>query len=675
MSNELEIRHPLVEVGKAEEAVPEAVQGLPGLATPAKAKNYAEDPDTVQYIQNELVTVIMQTRWIRQPLEQEWNAIRNMTAMKHDDGQKYKGKSNVYLPVWAKNEETLVTQLSRGLFPSDDFLDVSDETPGAAPESAKPLKAYMEWEVRTVSKLPTYIKPFLRQLVRYGNSVLKAWYAKELRYEGRSKRAPDISSIFRADPDFKHKSYEGLRVSTRNIYNWYIYPMTAEKIDDAVLIFEDIQTPRQVIESHGRSGRWANIEDALNSPTEPQQQSNEVQLFDANNMSAPTTQLMGTSLGDVRTITECWLNMKLPKAAYNPGEDPECPVPCRVTLAGNTVLEVTRNPFWHQRPPYLAMTTVEEPGLFYGSGPGRKVRQLQYLANDFANQTNDNGMFTLNPIVKYNPALIAGPLRPMRPGVAWPMHDIKDGVAFDRPPAELIQYGTALMQMYIGMAQDAAGAPPVLQGTGGGGAAKTATGTQVLQRNAMSPLQDLVEDIENQVMIPLLDMAWVNAQQFREKDVMATVAGMPILVTPADLAIDAKFRWMASTQAANQAQRAQQGMMFLQAIMGGPVIQLLMQQGKMVDIAYLLGRIWSDGFGFRGFDKVIQQMPMAPPGMPGAPMPGAPGQAPGDVPRSTVDQAPGGGTGDMVPGEGEDFMNVRAEADQMASDAGENYGV
>ena len=74
----------------------------------------------------------------------------------------------------------------------------------------------------------------------------------------------------------------------------------------------------------------------------------------------------------------------------------------------------------------------------------------------------------------------------------------------------------------------------------------------------------------------------------------------------------------------------------------------------------------------------IKPAPMAPPGMPpGAPPPpqgGPPPAQDGGRVRSAMEQA-GGAQGDMVPGEGGAFSEVRAGADQMAADIGSQLEV
>ena len=102
------------------------------------------------------------------------------------------------------------------------------------------------------------------------------------------------------------------------------------------------------------------------------------------------------------------------------------------------------------------------------------------------------------------------------------------------------------------------------------------------------------------------------------------------------------------------------------------------QSGNQLDVVPILRRIYTDGMGFRGFDQVVKPAPMAPPGMPpGAPPPpqgGPPPAQDGGRVRSAMEQA-GGAQGDMVPGEGGAFSEVRAGADQMAADIGSQLEV
>lgn len=369
-------------------------------------------------------------------------------------------------------------------------------------------------------------------------------------------------------------------------------------------------------------------------------------------------------LSRILTAQECWLDMPVPDSDYADDEEKGSPVPCKVTLIGGVVVEARRNPFWHQKKPYLVSRMKTFPGSFYPKGSGAMGRFLQYLVNDFTNQLNDNGTYAMNPVAMVNPNTLAGPLPSMAPGAVFQTTDPANGVKFDRPPVEQLQYGKLLVDMYMGMLFDVAGAPPILQGTNSGKGARTATSAQILQKNATNPIQDVVEDMENDVLIPAMHMSWSFGNQYRTEPLVDELNGEMMSISPEDLMGDVTMKFLASSQAANQQQRAQQAMMLLQTI--GPLVPLLQQNGKIADPTILLKRIYTDGFGFRNFEEFIKQAPMqmGPPGAPGAPgQPppgmGAPGENAGDsaIPEET----------ESAQGEGEDSADVRDNADVLSA--------
>lgn len=658
-------------------------------ATLPAVRNCAEDKACAQWIADELVGIVQYVRINRQILEEEWRSIRRMEHLRFDTGRKYFGRSDAYLPTWARTQSTLVSALSRGLFPSDDYMDVADRGTGD-PERGKTVKAYLQWEFETIGRIRTKMKPFLRQLVNYGLAVKKAWYKQEIKSQGRTRRVSDVASVERAEPTWAQmKRYDGLATSTRSVFYTYFYPITADTLDEVTVLFEDIDVPLSYVKDMIRKKVWLNGEAALSvAPPYSHNYTQSEQLTEQLGLSTPqTTPFGGKELGDVRVLTEVWCYMPLPRDQYMPDEDPNEPIPARVVLAGDVPVWISRNPFFHQRPPYLVSRLNTHPGVFYGYGFGRLGRSLQYLTNDFANQTNDVGIYGLNPIAMINPGMMAGPNTPLAPGASWYVDDVDQAVKFISPKVELVEHGLMMLNTFMGMLQDQLGAPPQIQGFGGGKGAKTATQAQIQQRNALAPLQDIVEDIELETMVPLMEMTWINAQQFREDDVFVSVAGQSLRVSPADLAIDPVFRWMASSQAQNNQVRTQAALQYLQALM--PFIPVLNQLGYVVDPTPLFSRTFSDGLGFRGFSDIIRPAQAAPGAMPmGGPGLGGPlppnvvpisrGQLPGvqaeqgSRVRSALEQI--GSQLDAVPGEGEEFMQTRNEADQISAQMGRTYG-
>lgn len=628
-------------------------------------KNWFKDADVVAYIQNNVIPVVDWTRNQRTGLEAEWDSVRNMVLQQHDSNRRYNGRSNVYLPAYARARTTLVSQLSKGIFPSDEYLDVTANGEDTTDEEAKGVKSLVQCEFEKSAHLRSNFKPFLRQFIDHGVTVGKFWYVKDETKKGKYT----LSRQALGQPRYSvAMTKEGCRFKTNSMYGWHIFPVTANSLEEAQLVFEDIIVPKSIFDAKRATGTWPTADEAFGQPP-PEMTANQQTLLAA---QADMAHPLGDAAGDakdlgVRVVTEVWGSMVLPKSAYTMEENSDTPVPVKISLAGHNIMEVRRNPFWHQRPPYVCARDEWEVGSFYPRGQGHRVKGLQHILNDFANQTNDNGIYSLNPMWLMNPSLLTSPATAIKPGGIWQGTDINAMAKPILPPIEQLQYGFQFLNLYQGMLMDHIGAPPIIQGVGAGKAGKTATQASILQKNAMNPLQDQVEDIENDVLVPLMEMCYSLNQQYRDEESMTAIAGTQIKVPKEALAGKYAFRWLASSQAINQAQRASQVMQLMQVVM--PILPLLAQSGKTADFVPLLKKLYSDGFGFRNFEEFIHDI-QAPQGaagpVPGMPMPGQ-GAPPQGAPQPQMPYSPVENANDAGPGEVEDFTDVRDQANAQAS--------
>lgn len=651
---------------------------IPNILTPApdSSVNFAENEEAKQWIELNVVSLIKHVRGEYGAMHTEWGNIRRMTNMTRDSNAKYNGETQAYLPVYQRALETRVAHTSRGLFPTDTYIDVSPtkpEVPGSMMPSLgdtnrESVKAWMMWQLETSAKLRSELKPFIRNLFNYGVSIGKTWWEKPP-VDQRSTKMQTLQGIDQLLHNYGQYPWqcEGLRFRSRNPFAWYVWPVSVNNLGEASLIFEDIQVSRQFVQEMKAKGVWKNCDDVLATSFNDTETNNYIQeaLGELHNSVETAVDYRQGELADWRYVQECWLRMPVPAALYRDGEIKGGNVPVKVVICGGKVLEARRNPFWHQQPPYLMMRLNEVNDSFFSVGMGRAAASLQYLINDLANQTNDNGIYALNPVVKYNPNLIVGPLEPLQPGRMFPMTDVT-GMEFDRPPIEQVQYGMQLINVLISYLNDMSGAPPILQGSGDRGAGKTATGAQTLQLNAKTELQDIIEDIEQRILQPLMIMAHSLGQQYERQDRWFAISGgQKLQFKPGMLESDFSWKWVASSQSINQQMRAQQTAQFLQMASNPAVLQLLLQKGKTINVEPILRRMWEDGLGQRNFGNIVEPAVMSPMMMGGmGGPPGQPGQPPQE-PRSAVEQAPGG-SDQMAPGEGEMFGEVRAGADELA---------
>lgn len=626
-----------------------------------EAKNYADDINMVHRAKMEIYPLVRQARDDRKVVEGTWQELQRMELMRHDSNQKYKGRSNAYLPIHAKNLQTQATTFVKGMFPSDEYVDAvcSD----ADKEKGLKAKHYMQYQFERVAFLRMYMKLFSRQLLNYGFSVLKFWYRQPGGYaKARTIKTQDQALQAAYAPDFQRDSADqGLTVSARSIFNFYAYPFTAETLRETTLQFEDIRMSMAELVYWGKREGWANEAQWGQAPDPQSVQTNTGENFSVHDVPAQNDQQTGTKLGDTRMVTEVYSFMELPSSEYTDQDMKGCPLPVRIIFLGEEPVHIQRNSSYHQSSPFLGLSTNASPGFLLGYGSGKMIAPLQYLANDFTNQTNDVCIYGLNPGVKVVPGMVVGQLRPMAPGVTWYVNQL-DAVEFFHPPTEQVGVGMAMISQILSMAQDFGGAPPIMQGTNSKGGGKTATGSQLLQSNAMAPMQDLVEDCETEILVPLATKAWSLAQQYAPQQMMAEVFGVMKEIKKDDLMFDAKWRWMASSQAANAQMRAYQTINFLQALM--PVLPVLAQQGVKVNLVPLFRRIYTDALGNRGFGEVFKEGAMPP--MPGMLPGGGPPEGGVPPPRSPAESANGGSL-PIQAGEDGAFGEVRQESDIMSA--------
>lgn len=650
---------------------------LTPVAETAERKNFLSDKDVRDWVQNNVAIILPAIRndWIT--IRDEWQEVNSMIAMEMTEKAKYKGETEVYLPTFINALETRTAHVKKASFPTDSYMDVlalKEETPEDI-QQRDANKAWMKRQIETNAKLRSNFGSFVRNVLAYGFGILKVYWEDCLKQQKKSKYASDkIATILNK----KTKQYSGkCRVKTVNNFTFYAYPLSVDTLEQCTIVFEDIQISKQFALNMIAKGYWKEEDvhyGASNTESEFERQKN---LLD--NTKTSQTAISGGLQGDLGSyleVSEVWFKMVLPEK-YHDAEtiaagDHHDPVPMKAVICGSNILDIQENPFNHGKHPYLAKKLTNTPDVLVSPGYGKWVMKSQFLANDVANQVNDNGIYGLNPIIIRDPSKMAGHSlsQTISPGAIFDGE--KDCITFERPDVNGIQWGVQLLDRAVSTVNDTI-APPILQGTSqSGGAAKTATGAQLLQSNTKTDIQDFNEDVEQETLIPLMEMFHSLGQQFETEEMFLAITGKDkIKFSPEMLAMDLSWQWVASTQNINQQVRGQQMQLFLQSILNPAVLQSYAQQGKVLNIDPVIRKMWEDGLGQRSYESLFIKLVM--PQMPGAaPMPGGMPQGMPAAPQqiSAVDNNPNGANPltPPAPGEGEMFRNVRngAEAESGA---------
>lgn len=627
-----------------------------------RPRNYADSPVIRARIKNEILPIVREVRDRRGALNITWANQFKVWDMEleNEDVSGYIGRSNIYDPTGRQAIETIVTQLVAATFPGDENFGVKARNPELQ-EYASDLRELLKKRIDSDAKVRAKAEDFYRQLVIAGNSPVKLYYKRQPLNVFQRDRSPNakIPGAFGAKETFL---YDAPVFEVVDILNWYGYPENADDLDDCELVFEDLTISLGKLRQRVREKVYfAEDPEALlkkiGSQSDAKAAADDAKLQGQSISSPSGSSGLKGRLGRV-DLTEVYVDFD---PAAESEEQEKGPVPFLITMtADGEVLRAIRNPWWHQRPCYRLGRIGTQKGRLYGTGIAKVIRPLNLLLNDQTNQGNDCATYALNPIAKVNPNLLIGGLAPIEPGVQYEMLDVNQGLAFDRPPVELIQASSVLRTDTRSQIFEAAGAPPVLQGGSAPGRAfRTATGVGTAQTNARAPLLEVVKRCEADVWQPMLFMFYMLDQQFSEGAIELFVPDAEVvkLIDPRLLAGDWLFEWLASTQMANQQIRTEQYMKAVEVLSASGVQQALQARGRGVDLEPLLRRLFIDGFGFKDFEKVV--VPLAPPS--GVAPPGAGAGPPASAPLLDALR----GENPMLDGNGE-FGAMRMGANQIA---------
>jgi len=594
-------------------------------ARAAPPENLARDPEIQARIRDELLPLIRRTRDDRSLLRDRWLRYYRIWSLRHDYGQGYKGRTNTYFPIGRRWIEQWVTRIKRDLFPDNDWFACRALRKDF--ESRVPAKvALQKYWMRRYMRLRRHSLPFLRQLVTYGTSpVRNVWRVleheqpalRDILDDDGSPSGDTIETIEKV-ADFLGPTFEPV-----DLFAFYVWPVTSASVDTASLVFEDRCVQRAHIQrlaatpldsSNPKNGNvYENLDELLELYESAGQSRGSsyagglkydalsIRLADKG-FTAPLDQNLPMNLRPL-DITECsWLADLEGEGAMR----------YLVTLGADTVpLRVQRRPFWHGGPQWLCGRFVEVTEEFYGRGLPEIFDYIQYFVNDLGNQSGDAFVWSTNPIAIVDIGAVQDPtsLR-MTPGAKWLANPA--GVQFTTPPQGAAQAGLEAVQGFVSIGDNMVAptpARPIVPNQPAG--PQDSAGLAAQLADSAVDLRAVVENLEDEVMVPLLERSDILSQQCLDRDIILKVAGedgielMEHPITVADLVGEYEWEWLGTTSALNQQVRAQQMVQGIALLVQIPADQLA-AENITVDWRYVLTQYWSLGLGLPNADRVLR---------------------------------------------------------------------
>jgi hypothetical protein len=192
--------------------------------------------------------------------------------------------------------------------------------------------------------------------------------------------------------------------------------------------------------------------------------------------------------------------------------DPTQEYSVEVWLIGNVVIKATLNHHPLGEKPYYKACYEEIPGSFWGNSPADLIRDAQTVVNAASRALVNNMGLASGPQVVVNVDRLADgeDVTQLRPWRIWQM--TSDGITTGntRPPVEFSQPQSnvnelaAIIKTFMDLADEWSGIPKYLTGESPGGAGRTASGLSMLINNAGKSLKQVVSNVDNYVLRPLL---------------------------------------------------------------------------------------------------------------------------------------------------------------------------
>lgn len=193
-------------------------------------------------------------------------------------------------------------------------------------------------------------------------------------------------------------------------------------------------------------------------------------------------------------------------------EEPTREYNCEIWVIGPNVIKATINYHPLGEKPYYKTSYEEIPGSFWGHSPCDLIRDAQTVVNAASRSLVNNMALASGPqvVVNVDRLAIGEDVTQLKPWRIWQVtsDQVTTGsqlppVAFSQPDSNIPELASTI-KMYMELADEWSGIPKYLTGDAPGGAGRTASGLSMLMSNAGKSLKQVVANVDNYVMRPML---------------------------------------------------------------------------------------------------------------------------------------------------------------------------
>lgn len=412
-------------------------------------------------------------------------------------------------------------------------------------------------------------------------------------------------------------------------FAFYIYPETSPTVDEAEVVFEDFLFSYERYRTYVAKGI---VDDLPQSAfTKPDWPYHLVERLAYQGITDPTANVdikINQVEGELEKTTAAFVSMT---ELWITREDKLYQVYIAWNLKGGSPRIVGFFQSQYDQPLYRTVFHRPLPGESYTTAQAEDITELDGIQSDmfnmFVNSTDrEQGMvaFGGSSGIRRDSIKFKG-------GEKWDFgsESPKDVMQFLQPPVTSTNQLRA-WQIVQGMMQSMGGAGTIAEGQPGRNMPRAGGAVSDLINLGMADVQDIAELIEQEVLTPGLSDIYKVASFIPDSQLMLIPGGKAMyqgsqgpsnILKKQHINGDYEFEWIGSLQFQDEAQRAERGMQFLNAL--PQLLPYLQQQGYTVNFVEMLHFVWRHVLGERGLNKVVipappQALQPAPQGVPTA---------------------------------------------------------
>jgi hypothetical protein len=504
-------------------------------------------------------------------LDQWWNCYN----CELDDNQFYNGNAEVYVPIIRDAIVARVTRFANQLFPqSGHFVDVTS-TDGQQPYE---IIALLNYYLKSAQFKTQIVRPLLRNGDVEGQyNLYIGWQEFRREIVSRETRGVITDGVEVDVPeeiiDIREEEIVEGRPSFEVLHDAdvLILPATADSVEHALQIGGSITIVRrlskemleQMIEDGEiRSDAFRDLDET--SSNKP--------LSGLSDVAKKLARDVGITVKGPHTIVfETWQMMPLnDKGAFNEDGTPRL---CKTWYnLEREAIGAKRNPFWNDRCPLLSVPVEKQSGVAKGKSAVEPLAQIQYEANNAANERADTDHYSAMPIIRRSPSEGNSPLI-LAPAAIWEAP--KDGVDFLAFP-DLSQRARARVQDAMQIIFQALGVNPAMlpQQTGRQGSKRNQAEVAMEQSVDLLTTAEAVEVPDQGILTPVAEWIVDLDHQFRDRDLTIRMFGEMgrraemIDIPPQRNRTQYSYAWCGAQQAKMNVAMQQQGTAFVNVLRG-----------------------------------------------------------------------------------------------------------